>query len=101
MVRAETQRVLKLGVVVFAVAISRYASTFGGLRGGALADRVFEGVVIGDVGEGAHRNSEPRRVDSQCWGRSVSRSTSGATRWVKPRGSARRRPGKLFSRRWR
>lgn len=58
---AETQRVLKPGGVVLAAAISRYASTFDGLRSGALADPVFEGIVIGDVRDGVHRNPDPHQ----------------------------------------
>ena len=56
---AETRRVLRSGGVLFAAAISRFASTFDGLRSGAIDDPTFEGIVEGDLRDGVHRNPDP------------------------------------------
>ena len=52
----EAQRVLKLGGVLLAVGISRFASTFDGLRKGFLKDPQFAEIVTGDLKNGQHRN---------------------------------------------
>lgn len=52
----EAHRVLRPGGVVFAAAISRFASTYDGLFRGFLKDPGFEEIVERDVAEGQHRN---------------------------------------------
>lgn len=52
----EGYRVLKLGGVVLAVGISRYASTFAGLIDGYFEDGDFIKIARRDVVEGQHRN---------------------------------------------
>lgn len=56
---AEACRVLRSGGVLFAAAISRFASTFDGLRSGAISDPAFEAIVEGDLHDGVHHNPDP------------------------------------------
>lgn len=56
---AEACRVLRSGGVVLAAGISRFASTFDGVRLGLIADPTFEGIVEGDLRDGVHRNPDP------------------------------------------
>lgn len=56
---AEARRVLRSGGVLLAAAISRFASTFDGIRSGAITDPVFETIVEGDLRDGVHRNPDP------------------------------------------
>jgi hypothetical protein len=56
---AEGRRVLRSGGVVLAAAVSRFASTFDGLRSGAIVDPAFEAIVEGDLRDGVHRNPDP------------------------------------------
>ncbi len=56
---SEAHRVLRPGGVLLAAVISRFASTFGGLRSGEITDPTFAGIVEGDVRTGVHRNPEP------------------------------------------
>jgi SAM-dependent methyltransferase len=53
-------RVLRPGGLVFAAAISRFASTFDGLRAGFLADPEFEQIVERDIASGLHTNPRGR-----------------------------------------
>ena len=53
---AEARRVCRRGGVVIAAAISRFASTLDGLRGGYLEDPAFAAVAAGDLRDGRHRN---------------------------------------------
>ena len=53
---AEARRVCRPGGVVIAAAISRFASTLDGLRGGYLEDAAFAAVAAGDRQDGRHRN---------------------------------------------
>ena len=52
----EAYRVLKPGGVLFAVGISRFASTMDGLRQSFLKDRQFADIVEQDLKDGQHRN---------------------------------------------
>ncbi len=52
----EVYRVLKPGGVLLAVGISRFASTFDGLRQGYLKDEQFAEIVTQDLKNGQHRN---------------------------------------------
>ncbi len=56
----EAYRVVRLGGVVAAAAISRFASTYDGLLRGFLEDPIFEEIVERDVREGQHRNPTGR-----------------------------------------
>ncbi len=56
----EAYRVVHPGGLVFAAAISRFASTYDGLFRGFLDDPEFEEVVERDVREGQHRNPAGR-----------------------------------------
>jgi SAM-dependent methyltransferase len=56
---AEACRVLRTGGVLLAAGISRFASTFEGVRLGLIADPTFEGIVEGDLRDGIHRNPDP------------------------------------------
>jgi SAM-dependent methyltransferase len=56
---AEARRVLRPGGLLFAAAISRFASLLDGLRTGALADPEFAAMVERDLREGQHRNPRP------------------------------------------
>jgi SAM-dependent methyltransferase len=56
---AEACRVLRTGSVLLAAGISRFASTFEGVRLGLIADPTFEGIVEGDLRDGVHRNPDP------------------------------------------
>jgi hypothetical protein len=51
--------VLRSGGVLLAAGISRFASTFDGVRLGLIADPTFEGIVEGDLRDGVHRNLDP------------------------------------------
>lgn len=53
---AEARRVCRRGGVVIAAAISRFASTLDGLRGGYLEDDAFAAVAAQDRRDGQHRN---------------------------------------------
>jgi ubiquinone/menaquinone biosynthesis C-methylase UbiE len=53
---AEARRVCRPGGVVLAAAISRFASTLDGLRGGYLEDPAFAAVAAGDLRDGRHHN---------------------------------------------
>lgn len=53
---SEAYRVLKAGGVLMAVGISRFASTFDGVRSGFLKDPAFVEIVNGDLANGHHRN---------------------------------------------
>jgi SAM-dependent methyltransferase len=55
---AEAHRVLRPGGALLAAAISRFASTFDGMRTGAIAEAAFEAIVQGDVRDGVHRNPD-------------------------------------------
>ncbi len=55
---AEARRVLRPAGVMAAAAISRYASTIGGLLRGQLRDPRFESIVERDVADGQHRNPD-------------------------------------------
>lgn len=57
---AEARRVLKRGGLLLAAAISRFASTFDGIRARALADPLFAAVCADDVATGDHRNPDGR-----------------------------------------
>ena len=52
----EAYRVLKPGGVLLGVGISRFASTFDGLRNGYLKDPQFAEIVYQDLKDGQHRN---------------------------------------------
>lgn len=52
----EAKRVLREGGVLFAAAISRFASLFDGLHGALFADAEFERIVRADLHDGQHRN---------------------------------------------
>jgi ubiquinone/menaquinone biosynthesis C-methylase UbiE len=52
----EARRVCRRGGVVIAAAISRFASTLDGLRGGYLEDPAFAAIAGGDRYDGQHRN---------------------------------------------
>jgi ubiquinone/menaquinone biosynthesis C-methylase UbiE len=56
---AEARRVLRSGGVLLAAGISRFASTFEGVRWGLISDPTFEGIVEGDLRDGVHRNPDP------------------------------------------
>jgi ubiquinone/menaquinone biosynthesis C-methylase UbiE len=53
---AEARRVCRRGGVIIAAAISRFASTLDGLRGGYLEDSAFAAVAAADRRDGHHRN---------------------------------------------
>jgi ubiquinone/menaquinone biosynthesis C-methylase UbiE len=53
---AEARRVCRRGGGVIAAAISRFASTLDGLRGGYLEDPAFAEIAAGDLHDGRHRN---------------------------------------------
>jgi ubiquinone/menaquinone biosynthesis C-methylase UbiE len=53
---AEARRVCRPGGVIIAAAISRFASTLDGLRGGYLEDAAFAAVAATDREHGRHRN---------------------------------------------
>ena len=52
----EARRVCRKGGVIIAAAISRFASTLDGMRGGYLEDPEFAAVAAADRREGQHRN---------------------------------------------
>jgi ubiquinone/menaquinone biosynthesis C-methylase UbiE len=53
---AEARRVCRRGGIIIAAAISRFASTLDGLRGGYLEDPAFAAVAAGDRRDGRHCN---------------------------------------------
>ena len=53
----EARRVLRPGGLLFAAAISRFASLLSGLVEGFLVDPLFASIVEGDLHDGQHRNS--------------------------------------------
>jgi len=53
---AEARRVCRSGGIILAAAISRFASTLDGLRGGYLEDPAFAAVAASDRQDGRHRN---------------------------------------------
>jgi ubiquinone/menaquinone biosynthesis C-methylase UbiE len=53
---SEAHRVLKTGGYLFAVGISRFASTVDGLTSGYFLDPVFQEIMQGDLETGQHRN---------------------------------------------
>jgi SAM-dependent methyltransferase len=53
---AEAHRVLKPGGILFAMGVSRFASTMDGLRAGFLKDADFAEIVDRDLEDGQHRN---------------------------------------------
>jgi ubiquinone/menaquinone biosynthesis C-methylase UbiE len=56
----EARRVVRPGGVVFASAISRFASAFDGIARGGLADAAFAKIVDDDLSCGVHRNDDGR-----------------------------------------
>jgi ubiquinone/menaquinone biosynthesis C-methylase UbiE len=52
----EAHRVLKLGGVLFAAAISRFASLIDGLASGFFKDSEFRKIIAADLASGQHRN---------------------------------------------
>ncbi|HKC10447.1 MAG TPA: methyltransferase domain-containing protein [Vicinamibacteria bacterium] len=56
----EARRVLRPGGLLFAAAISRFASLLDGLRGALFADPDFERIVEKDLRDGQHRNPTGR-----------------------------------------
>jgi ubiquinone/menaquinone biosynthesis C-methylase UbiE len=52
----EARRILKQGGLLFAAAISRYASFTDGLSRGFFSDALFRGIVEKDLSSGQHRN---------------------------------------------
>jgi SAM-dependent methyltransferase len=56
----EARRVLRPGGLLFAAAISRFASLLDGLRGALFADPDFERIVEKDLRDGQHRNATGR-----------------------------------------
>jgi SAM-dependent methyltransferase len=56
----EARRVARNGGVIFAAAISRFASLFDGLSRGFLFDPAFRAIVDRDLAEGQHRNPADR-----------------------------------------
>jgi SAM-dependent methyltransferase len=56
----EARRVLRPGGLLFAAAISRFASLLDGLRGALFADPDFERIVEKDLVDGQHRNPTSR-----------------------------------------
>jgi ubiquinone/menaquinone biosynthesis C-methylase UbiE len=56
----EAKRVLRKDGVLFAAAISRFASLFDGLRGALFQDPEFEQIVRADLHDGQHRNETGR-----------------------------------------
>ena len=53
---AEARRVCRRGGVILAAAISRFAPTLDGLRGGYLVDPAFAAMTVSDLHDGRHRN---------------------------------------------
>lgn len=56
----EAGRVVRPGGVVFAAAISRYASAFDGMARGGLSDAAFARIVERDLSDGVHVNQDGR-----------------------------------------
>jgi hypothetical protein len=52
----EARRVCRRGGVIIAAAISRFASTLDGLRGGYIEDPAFADIAAGDLRDGRHFN---------------------------------------------
>lgn len=59
---AEAYRVLKVGGYLFAVAISRFASTIDGLMEGYFLDPAFREIMGRDLDDGQHRNPTQNRA---------------------------------------
>ena len=57
---SEARRVCRKGGVVVAAAISRFASSLDGLRGGYLTDPAFARIAADDLRDGRHRNPTGR-----------------------------------------
>ena len=57
---AEARRVLRVGGVVLAAGISRFASLMEGIKNGLLSDPAFRRIVAEDVRTGQHRNQTGR-----------------------------------------
>jgi ubiquinone/menaquinone biosynthesis C-methylase UbiE len=53
---AEARRVCRPGGVIIVAAISRFASTLDGLRGGYLEEPAFAAIAAGDLKDGRHHN---------------------------------------------
>jgi ubiquinone/menaquinone biosynthesis C-methylase UbiE len=102
---AEARRVCRPGGVVLAAAISRFASTLDGLRGGYLEDPVFADIAARDRREGVHRNPtgnpayfttayfhRPEELTEECTAAGLSHETTlgieGAA-WLLPELEAR------------
>jgi SAM-dependent methyltransferase len=58
----EAHRVLRPGGVLFAAAISRYASALDGIARDLFSDPAFEAIVRRDLEEGQHRNETDNQV---------------------------------------
>ena len=58
---AEARRVLKPGGRVFAVGISKFASSIDGLASGFFQDPVFREIMLRDLADGQHRNPAQKR----------------------------------------
>jgi len=58
---SEARRILRVGGLVFAAGISRFASALSGLVNGFLSDPEFVRIVERDLAEGQHRNPSRRR----------------------------------------
>ena len=56
----EARRVVRPGGLIFAAAISRFASLFDGLVSGFLFEPQFRDIVVRDLAEGQHRNPTDR-----------------------------------------
>ena len=52
----EARRILKPGGMLFAAAISRFASLIDGLLSGFFQDAAFRKIIVGDLASGQHRN---------------------------------------------
>jgi ubiquinone/menaquinone biosynthesis C-methylase UbiE len=61
MALSEARRILKPGGLLFAAAISRWASALDGLARDLFADPIFWNIVERDVREGQHRNTSEHR----------------------------------------
>lgn len=55
---AEARRLLRTGGMLLAAGISRFASTFDGVRTGAITEPTFEAMVQADLNTGVHRNPD-------------------------------------------
>lgn len=57
----EARRVLKPGGLLFAAAITRFASLLDGIRSGAILDPDFQAIVARDLKDGQHRNPDENK----------------------------------------